>query len=292
MKKFLGLFFRIGVSAGLLVYLLREADPGALKEALFHYSPGWWVAGLLVYAAFQALSVQRWRYICKRYGFEKDYRYFGKLYLVNMYFNTLLPGIMGGDVVRGYYLVRDGFGLKESSLSVILDRASGLLGISFLLILALPLWGDFLPPRVRHVTLLCAGLVLGGGFVLSLRATVHRKGLFAPVAWPSFAGLFAYGLAVQILYVVQFWVLAGGLHLGLPFKDYLVIVPVTGFLASLPVSLGGLGVRETSLVYFLGLRGLPQEKGLLLGLLVYSTVLAGALPGAILYLRGVRGAGD
>ncbi len=289
MKKTLGFILRAFVSLGLLVYLLRRTDLVALREAFLNYSPGWWLAGLAIYAAFQALSVRRWQYICHRLGFHQTYPYFARLYLINMYFNTLLPGLMGGDVIRGYYLVRDGFGLKASSLSVAVDRGAGLLGLCFILALALPLWGNFLPREVYSVVWLWALSVVVGGLALSLWATWRREKLLAPLQWPSFPGLFLYGLGVQILYTLQFIVMARGFGLGLATTDFFVIVPVTGFLASLPVSLGGLGVRETSLVYFLGLKGLPQEKGLLLGLLVYSTVLVGALPGAALYLRGVRG---
>ncbi len=292
MKKALGFLLRAIISLGLLVYLFRKTDLTALKEAFLSYSPGWWLAGLAIYAAFQALSVRRWQYICDKLEFRQTYPYFARLYLINMYFNTLLPGLMGGDVIRGYYLVRDGFGLKESSLSVAVDRGAGLLGLCFILAVALPLWGNFLPPKVYSAVWLWALVVVLGGLSFSLWATLRREKLLAPLKWPSFFGLFLYGLGVQILYILQFIVMAKGLGLGLATTDFFVIVPVTGFLASLPVSLGGLGVRETSLVYFLGLKGLPEEKGLLLGLLVYSTVLVGALPGAILYLRGVRGARD
>lgn len=286
MKKLASFVFRLLISLGLLVYLLKRTDFGALKEAFLAYSPLWWLVGFLVYIAFQALSVRRWQYICRALGFEQNYSYFARLYLINMYFNTLLPGLMGGDVIRSYYLAKDGFGLKEGSFSVILDRGAGLFGLCFILLWALPLWGDFLPSRVYVFILLSALGIILGGIAVSLVATFRGEKLLSPLKWPTSLGLFAYGFSVQILYVLQFAVMARGLDLFVSFKDFLVLVPVTGFLASLPISLGGLGVREASLVYFLGLKGIPREKGLLLGFLIYSTVLVGAIPGGILYLKG------
>lgn len=286
MKKGIGFIFRLLISLGLLVYLLKRTDFRALKEAFLAYSPAWWLAGFGVYVAFQALSVRRWQYICRALGFEKNYPYFARLYLINMYFNTLLPGLMGGDVLRSYYLAKDGLGIKEGSFSVILDRGAGLFGLCLILLWALPLWGDFLPLRVYTFILLSALGIILGGLVVSLAATFRGEKLLAPLRWPTSLGLFAFGFSVQILYVLQFSVMAEGLDLPVSFRDFLVIVPVTGFLASLPISLGGLGIREASLVYFLGLRDIPQEKSIVLGFLIYSTAIIGAVPGGILYLKG------
>ncbi len=290
MKKTAGFLLRLAISAGIIFYLLQRSDWTALKKALLNYPPGWWLAGLVFYALFQAASIARWRYICKTLGFRKPYLYFLKLYLLNMYVNTFLPGFMGGDVVRGYYLVRDGFGLKESSFSVLVDRGAGLMAICFLLLLFLPFYGGFIPRHVRLTVEVWALAVVIGGGVISLWASLRRNRSLAPLVWPDAGAVFLYGLVVQVLYVFQFAVMAQGLHIRLPWSLYFVIVPITGFLSSLPVSLGGLGLREGSLVYFMGLRGVPQEKALLLGLLVYSTVLTGALPGALVYLRGVKSA--
>ncbi len=259
-----------------------------MQKALWQYSPLWWAAGLGIYVAFQGVSIKRWQYICKAFHFQKSYLYFAKLYLINMYFNTILPGLMGGDVVRSYYLVKDGLGLKAGSFSVILDRAAGLFGLCFILLWALPLWGKFLPHKVYLFTYLAALAVVLAGIGASLWATLRPSPLLKPLVWPTSLGLFFYGLLVQLLYVLQFVVMAKGLRLDLGLKEFLVIVPVTGFLASLPVSLGGLGVREASLVFFLGFKGISEERGVLLGLLIYSTVLVGALPGGYLYLRGRR----
>ncbi|QJA06791.1 flippase-like domain-containing protein [Thermosulfurimonas marina] len=289
MKKWTSFLLRVGVSTGLLVYLLRRVEVSSLAAALRAYSPLWWLAGFIVYAAFQALSTLRWQTICSHLGLRQSYGFFLKLYLVNMYFNTLLPGLMGGDVVRSYYLYREGLRARESGVSVILDRGAGLAGLCFILLLALPRWGDFLPLHLRRTLFLWAAAVVAGGMGLTLWATLssRRAPYLEPLRLPQAGKIFLYGLGVQLLYVLQFVVMARGLAVEMPASDFLVLVPVTGFLASLPVSLGGLGVREASLVYFMSLRGVPQEKALLLGLLVYSTVLVGALPGAYLYLRGL-----
>jgi len=286
LKKRLSFVLRVLISFGLLVYLLKRTDLGALKSAFLAYSPLWWLLGFLVYVAFQAVSIRRWQYICQALGFAKGYLYFARLYLINMYFNTLIPGLMGGDVIRSYYLVKDGLGLKASSFSVFLDRVAGLFGLCLILLFSLPLWGNFLPHKVYVFILISASGVILGGLGLSLVASFRQERLLSPLKWPTSLGVFSYGLIVQLLYVLQFAVMAKGLDLSLNFKDLLVIVPVTGFLTSLPISLGGLGIREVTLVYFLGLKGTPQEKGILLGLLIFSTILVGAIPGGTLYLKG------
>ncbi|RUM89883.1 MAG: hypothetical protein DSZ24_00130 [Thermodesulfatator sp.] len=292
MKKRASFFLRIIISGGLLVYLLHRVEVASLATALRSYSPLWWIAGFIVYAAFQGLSVLRWQIICQYLGLQQSYRFFLRLYLVNMYFNTILPGIMGGDVVRSYYLYREGLRARESGASVLFDRGAGLAGLCFILVVVLPPWGSFLPSHLRKIIFLwaAAGVLAGGG--VSLWATFFSRKFpyLEPLRLPQALGIFLLGLGVQLLYILQFVVMARGLDLKLPWSDFLVIVPVTSFLTSLPVTLGGLGVREASLMYFMSLRSVPQEKALLLGLLVYSVILAGALPGAYLYLKGLRSA--
>jgi hypothetical protein len=85
---------------------------------------------------------------------------------------------------------------------------------------------------------------------------------------------------------LQFVFLSKALHLNLKFFHLFVIIPVVSFLAGLPLSISGLGVREGTLSYFLSLLHYSLEYGISLGLLGYSLILISSLPGLYFYLRG------
>jgi uncharacterized protein (TIRG00374 family) len=56
-----------------------------------------------------------------------------KMTLVGVFFNSVVPGMTGGDIVKGYYLIKaEGEGKGRSSGIVILDRVMGLFAIMFL----------------------------------------------------------------------------------------------------------------------------------------------------------------
>jgi uncharacterized membrane protein YbhN (UPF0104 family) len=62
-------------------------------------------------------------------------------------------------------------------------------------------------------------------------------------------------------------------------------LPIIHFVVQVPISLGGLGVRETSFVYFLGLVGVSSEKAFTLSIVAYAVTLITVLPAAWLYAR-------
>ena len=64
------------------------------------------------------------------------------------------------------------------------------------------------------------------------------------------------------------------------FIDLMTVLPVISLVASLPISIGGWGVREGAFVYGLGLLGIPMETAFLISIQVglismLTTVLTG-----------------
>ncbi len=293
MKKRLGFFLKLAVSLGLLGYLFRQTDFHLLWETFKSVSPGPLLIAIFFLALFQGVSAWRWKVVAGFLGFPRPYSYFLRIYLIGVYFNTFLPGLLGGDLVRVFYLVRDGCGKTAASFSIIYDRGFGLLGALLLLTIFLPLEGSFLPPLGQKALLYLSGGLLLGSVMLAVFLRFLRRrishDLFqtaTAVTRPDrFLVLFLLGLAVQVLYNVHLFFLGTSLGLSVPWAKYFLIIPLMGILASLPISLGGFGVREGTLSYLLGLLGYPTEVGVALGFLTYGVNLLAGLAGWIFYLR-------
>jgi hypothetical protein len=73
-----------------------------------------------------------------------------------------------------------------------------------------------------------------------------------------------------------------GLHL--PLSIFLLIVPISGALASLPVTLNGLGLRETAYLFLFGMAGMHREDAIALGLLLFAAMMVGGLFGALAFV--------
>ncbi len=293
MRKRLFFLFKCLLSGGLLFYLFRKIDFRLLWETFSAVSFPFLLCALGVLFLFHASSAWRWMMVGKYLSLPQSFGFFLKVYLIGVYFNTFLPGILGGDLVRVFYLVREGAGKLLASASIVYDRGFGLLAAVCLLLLFLPFEGAFLPLSLRHALYgLSGGILVGVGvLLLALRPLQKRIShdlfllIISVAPLKRFFTLLLLGFLVQTLYVIHVVFLAFSLGVKLSPVKFFLIVPVIGVLASLPISLGGLGIREGAFVYFLGLLGYPREVGIALGFLVYGVNLFLGLVGLLVYLR-------
>jgi uncharacterized membrane protein YbhN (UPF0104 family) len=104
------------------------------------------------------------------------------------------------------------------------------------------------------------------------------------------ATVLAAGFVYQLAVVIAAY-LAGralGLHVG--WIVMLAFMPAVAIVQVLPITIGGLGVREGAFVLFLTRSGLgvPQGRAIALGLLIYGINLVASLAGAPSFAVGNR----
>ncbi len=289
MKKFKSYFFlflRIFITFSIFYILFKKTDFEKLKNIFKNISIFYYFLALLSFYTFQALIALRWKSICESWKFKTKYLFYLKTYLMGFSLNTVFPGIIGGDVLRTFLLTRAGLDWKKASLSVFFDRMFGLSGIFLILAWSLPAFGKFLPHNFYYfLTYLVYGVILGGilGNIIILK--YYPPEYLKPVIFPYNIKPLLLGFVIQTFFVLQFVFLSKALHLNLKFYYLFVIIPVVSFLAALPLSISGLGVREGTLGYFLSFLHYSLEYGISLGLLGYSLILISALPGLYFYLR-------
>ncbi|MGC9108934.1 MAG: lysylphosphatidylglycerol synthase transmembrane domain-containing protein [Caldimicrobium sp.] len=286
-KSLLFLIFRVSLSFGILFYLFKKTDFSQLKILFAQIDLNYYFLALFCVIIFQSLVALRWKKICSAWGFEEKFFFYLKSYLMGFSLNTLFPGVVAGDTLRGFNLYKRGFEWKKTSLSVVLDRVFGLMGIMFILTFSLRGGANFLPDKFRILLqfIVYSSIFAFVGIVLFL--TFFSKTTFLnPLKLPYVIIPLVLGIIIQIFFVFQFLFLGKALNLPLRFSFYFTIIPIVSFLSALPLSISGLGLREGTLSYFLHLMNYPLEYGLSLGLLAYSLILISAIPGIILYLRG------
>ena len=227
-----------------------------------------------------------------------------------LFFNNFLPSNIGGDVVR----IADTAGLTGSrtvaTAVVLLDRALGLIALfavaasgSMMLRHALPgtgyLWGllvlaavgativvsrpALLPRLLRPLTRVRKDWVterLGRIEDMLARVGSDRGRLLQ-----AFCG----ALVVQLLVVLFYLCVAWGLHIDLPLRDALVIVPVSLVIQLAPVSINGFGVREAVFSYLFRRLGHPVEAGLALSIAGAALLILASLPGGLVFLLRKEG---
>jgi glycosyltransferase 2 family protein len=90
----------------------------------------------------------------------------------------------------------------------------------------------------------------------------------------------AFSVVIQAANVVVVWLLGIALGVQVPAGYYFVAVPLATLVTLVPVSVGGMGVREGGMALLLAPLGVPVEQAVTLALLWFSVFLAAGLVGA------------
>jgi hypothetical protein len=98
----------------------------------------------------------------------------------------------------------------------------------------------------------------------------------------------AWSIAVQLLRIAQAYMLGLGIGLTVPFRYYLLFMPLGLLLLLLPISVSGFGLPQGAIVWLMRPLGVADEQSFALSTLIVLTGLAGNLPGLWLWLRQRR----
>lgn len=287
---------RAALGVALLGFLAHRFGASAVFSVLSRERPGYFILAIAIYAAGQVLSAWRWRLLAAVVAIHGRLSEFIAYYFLGMFTNLFVPGLVGGDAARALYLGRRHGRLGAAAASVVADRGLGLLSLFWL---AAAVGGSLnagaLPPVVVRPVMLIGAVCLLAFVAFPLIARVER---LMPHSLARYAGLVTpylrrplslmpaiiLSLILQALYVVGQYVLAIGLGLSIPLSTFLICVPVAGVFASIPVTFGGLGLRESAYTVLFGMVGLGSADAIALGLLWFAGNAVVGLTGIVPFL--------
>lgn len=298
MAVFSSRWFQISISVILVVVLLQSTDWQVFANRIRAAQPGYVVLAFVGYLFGQVLSAYKWRLLAHALGVQRSFRAFVTYYFGGMYLNLFAPSTIAGDVGRGVFLAGGRDGAGRALQSVLADRVSGLVMLLWVSALGFLVLGPtVLPIVVCYGTIAAAGGVVLAWWLLPRLVTrlflpdhiIRRTSekLFAPYhAKPKLVlGVCSISLGFHVFQISLLPLLAHALDISVPFWYLILCIPFVTLLSSLPLSFGGLGVREGSYVFFLSLIGIGQNEALAFSLLWTTLIFgAGLVGGLVLYL--------
>ncbi len=279
------------VSLVVLSVLLTVIPLESVLGALVRVSPWVWVASLGIFFVGHYANAVKLRLLIG--PSTPPMSVFVQAQYAGLAANLGLPGIAGGDLVRAAYLV-PAVGMKRVTVGSLADRLLDTATLGLLIAVALPLAG--MPPAI-------AAVVRPGGWwlaalagasalitMLALRLTRHtRAGQIVTHTWRALAARRAslgaailISIAVQSAFVVTNVWLARQVGVTTGLAAWFVAWPLSKLIAVLPISLGGLGVREAVLVSLLAPYGADSNAVLASGLLWQAVLAVSGLTGLAL----------
>jgi uncharacterized membrane protein YbhN (UPF0104 family) len=297
-KKTVLFVFKVTVSVLAVAFLLSRLDIRNTFGFLALSNKPLWLLSLLILVLSQVISSYRWYLLLQPLDFTLSWFRVFKIYFTGMFFSLFLPTVVGGDAVKTFYIADNMKRAPSAFYTVLADRVIGMAGQQVFALAGVvlvwgyfPFWlsaGLFSFVLVYYVTifLLPRLFTLVHTVVKKLRELPREK-LF--IYWNRpYTVLKAWGLSLAIHLCVTICHILIGVSLGfkIPIAAYMVVYPVSAIVATLPLSLNGIGLREAAYVYMLGFFGVGSEEAFALGLMWFSIVLLNGAIGGIPYLFG------
>ncbi len=305
LKKLLFQIFQIIISLGLLIFIIYKADPAALLETLkqVELRNYFYFTGIAFIAT--VLMVWRWYLLLKATLNKGGYFFKTVEYtFIGFFFNLIMPTSIGGDLVRAYLIGKNTGEMEKSSMTVLVDRFMGVASIFAIgLVSILLAFNELQDKRLFYIILSFFILIIISAMIflnrkimgffsrifdifkltgLKKRIKEFYEGIYVFKQHKlSIINVFILSIIMQLINVYSIFVLSKGMNIQVSFYYFLIFIPLIYVLQMLPISISGIGVRENSFVFFLGLVGVEKDSALLLSLLYFSFCIITGIIGAV-----------
>lgn len=320
---------KFALALALLAWLfLKLPDPQALWLEIVHSNKWLLLLGAGCYALAVAISGLKWGVLLHAAGIEVPTPRLLSYQWMAEFFNNFLPAQVGGDVMRGYAVASETHRTADATASVLIDRFIGLIvfmASAAVAAVIMLLWGKpdhrpFTPEGLLFMRFAAVGstiltlalcTVVAGLLSRRLKLLIERVIRLMPFStrtlpiWNKLATAFdvyrhkprallttAAGSAlIVILTSINIWLIASAIQPGsINILEVLAINPIIVFaLLVVPLSPGGLGVRQVSFAGLFLFIGAGYALGTAVGLLQQLIGYVVSLPGGYLWVRGNRG---
>lgn len=305
------------------MYFVITNDPKGIIRDFSELHSLIFLLAFALYIVGNLIFVLRWLLLLGTQGIRVGYWPAIKLHLLGLFYNNCLPGSVGGDILRAWYVAKHTEKKIEAAMSVFVDRAIGLactIAMAFLSYWLIPADGaqeklqfgtEFNPVSLAIkfllailVMVILAALVIAVMYYnRKLRPILLKYVFILGLRWTFWIGRiiravklycckpFILLLAVAMTFVCQALPIYGlyliGRDLGIQahIKYYFVFFPLSWIIGVIPISVGGAGVME------FGIQGMFKVIGVTgkiptLALAQRITWLLTAIPGVIIHITG------
>jgi uncharacterized membrane protein YbhN (UPF0104 family) len=323
----ISLIARIVVAVVAILLAFYGQDWVRLAEIFRGLNPWYFVLSLATFVIAQVVIAVRWWLLLRAQSIHISIFAATRLFFLGLFYNNVMPGAVGGDVLKAWYVTKHTNRRLEGALSVLVDRAIGLAG---LVLMAIFTYGVFLRGRTlgqdqgeergpggwlsQHASMILwlglgvaavavalmlahpstrrrlaqAGRQLQDRGLALLKRTKDALVAYCAKPWTVCAA-FLLTFISQGMVIASFWPLGRSLGIDVELKYYFVIFPIMWTVAAVPISPAGLGIFEWGTKKgFVALTGADPGSALAIALCQRLIWLLGSLPGVLIHLLGAH----
>lgn len=295
----------------MLVFLFKLVDEKSLFTAVRYSNKLILVSAFILYFWAYVFCLLRWQMLLKAFGINLSLKRTIISFSGGIFFNTFLPSTVGGDFIRSIDLAAHTQKPRQVVATVLLDRLSGFVALIILALLALLIgWKLVEEKAVLLSVAIITGLLviilavlfndfiflkinkilasLGAGKMASSLKNLHKEIYsFKHQKAVIYKNLLV-SLLVQIISPLTFYMIALSLGIKVDLIYFFVFLPIIGAVALLPISIGGLGLRDAATIFFFAKVGVGKDLAFAISLLNFTFILIYAGIGGLIYVFTVR----
>jgi uncharacterized protein (TIRG00374 family) len=292
---------RLAGTVVVLILLFTVLPAGELLSAMRRLPLSTWFVAIGTYLALHLIGVVKWRLLVNGAGAGLRFIDAVRAYYSGLFGNTFLPSIVGGDVVRAGVA----FGVVRSRTALLLgslvDRVQDVIGLGLVAGIGALLSPRALEPSSRSVFIALGVLLAAAGaaalaawmlfpsrrlpFRLRRKLVGIRRAVRTTASRPSrLVVALLLGMALQSLLVVLNWRLGVAIGIDIPLYVWFFVWPLAKISGLLPVTQGGIGVREAAQAALFAPFGVSAVMAVATGLVFEVVIISGGLLGGVLAL--------
>jgi len=293
-RSWRGAAIRIGGSALILALLLWLLPTDKLWAAIRRMPPSVFALVVASFLATHVVGTIKWRVMVNLAGAGLNYAQAAQCYFAGLFGNVFLPSVVGGDLIRAGLALKMGRNRAGTLFGSLLDRMLDVAALGAVAGMGALLLPGALDEQSRRVFWALAALfavgAVGGGLTLAffparrLPFKVRRKlaklrhAIRSMARQPHRVALaFVLAMTMQLSFVLMNVELAEACGLDLPVPVWFFAWPIAKLSALLPVSQGGIGVREAALAALLLPFGAPPAVTVAAGLIWEVVIIVSGL---------------
>ncbi|GGD57242.1 lysylphosphatidylglycerol synthase transmembrane domain-containing protein [Muriicola marianensis] len=269
---------KVVVSAALIYFIFTKIPFREVISAVKNANSLYLMGALLLFVVSKFVAAIRLNLYFHKIGIPLGSGTNLRLYLLGMFYNLFLPGGIGGDAYKGYYLKQHfEVSTKRVVAVLLLDRLSGLLLLFvFACILGFTLEGSPLTP-FRWLLLFCVPL----GFLIFYWVYVR----FFPYVKAIFWKTNLLSALVQLAQLTSVLLILWSLDISLNTYEYLFIFLISSIVSVIPLTIGGIGSRELVFLYGALWFGLEEERSVAISMIFFLITALVSLSGFWYHFR-------
>jgi uncharacterized protein (TIRG00374 family) len=311
-KKIASIIVRISVSIILLIFLFKLVDKKNLIEIIKNADKPLLLIAFFIFFFNSVLCLFRWDMLLKASRIHLPFKRVIISSAGGMFFSLFLPSTIGGDLVRSIDLAAHTKRTHEVVATVLLDRLSGYIGLVAVALLAVLFGWRFIHDNtgvlisVAVIAAVLAAVLLilfnrslysrinkllqtpSAGKIREFIKDLHQEMHIFRHHTDIVVNNLLLSLVIQSISPLTFYIIALSIGIKINMFYFFIFIPIISAITLLPISIGGLGLRDTMTILFFAKAGVSKDMAFAMSLVSFFFILILGMIGGIIYALTVR----